>query len=459
MFTEDEIKRKRVRIHRKMLKSGTTPDLKEGKPDLRRLFELYDKIFFKGHIQKKLDETNSTLGFTFSKHTKTGGTCSRKGCEWKINIPLKLFQGLFQKGEKNLRSCGIWCTSKLDCLQLTFEHELIHLLMQLYEYQDKKPEYNQPPDTFRAHGRLFQCMVFLYFGHTDYKHDLFLGEASTKIKKEDVRPGVRIKFFSSKTQEEYYGQIAKINPKKAVVILDDGREWGVPYSMLELSDRPIPDVPVPPKPSISAKDQFKVGMRVTYVFKGKDYYGVITRINPKRATIKEDGGAVHLMPYSILKESNEPHRLVLPGFNEPHRLVLPGYEEPEKKNIKDEIQVGDRVRVKWKYGDVRMGIIKKKNPVKAIILMEDGKNWNVRYQAILGKVSGIPQTPKKTNKVSEKPVKTQFKVGQDVYFKSKSMILGKNYGVIASLTPPNAVIVDANGIDWTIPINSLEHPS
>ena len=140
MFTEEEIKRKRARIHRKMLKSGTTPDLKEGKPNLRRLFELYDKNFFRGQIQRKLDETNSTLDFTFSTHTSTAGTCSRKGCKWKINIPIKLFQGLFQNGEKNLLTNGIWCTSKLDCLQLTFEHELIHLLMQLYKYQGKKPE-------------------------------------------------------------------------------------------------------------------------------------------------------------------------------------------------------------------------------------------------------------------------------------------------------------------------------
>ena len=381
MFTEDEIKRKRARIHRKMLKSGTSPDLKEGKPDLRRLFELYDKNFFRGHIQKKLDETNSTLGFTFSKHTKTGGTCSRRGCEWKINIPLNLFQGLFQKGEKNLLTNGIWCTSKLDCLQLTFEHELMHLLMGLYEYQGRKPEYSQSPDTFTVHGKLFQCMVFLYFGHTDYKHDLFKGEASTKIKKEDARIGMRVKFFFDKTREEYHGRITKINPKKAAVRLDDGRVWKVPYTMLELSDRSVPDIPesdipVKPDPLASKKDQFNVGMRITYFHKGKDYYGVITRINPKRATVKTDDGTIPLIPYHMLKETDVPPR-----------KVLPGYEEPKKKNIKDEIQVGDYVRIKWVNKEIKTGKITKKNPSRAVISTEDGKSWSVYYQNILGKVS------------------------------------------------------------------------
>ena len=124
--------------------------------------------------------------------------------------------------------------------------------------------------------------------------------------------------------------------------------------------------------------------------KRKDHYGVITRINTRRATVKLDDGTNPLIPYHMLKESDEPPR-----------LVLPGYEEP--KNIKDEIQIGDWVRVNWKGGDIRVGTIKKKNPSKAIILMEDGKNWNVRYQAILGKVSNESR-------------KDKFKVGDRVSY-------------------------------------------
>ncbi len=394
MFTEEEIKRKRARIYRKMLKSGTTTDLKEGRPDLSRLFELYDKIFFRGQIQKKLDETNSTVEFKFSAHTSTAGTCSRKGCKWKINIPIKLFQGLFQKGEKNLLTNGIWCTSKLDCLQLTFEHELMHLLMQLYGYSVMKPEYDQPNDTFTGHGKLFQCMVFIYFGHTAYKHDLFKGEASTKIKKEDAQIGMRVKYFSNKDQEEYHGRIIKMNPKKAIVQRDDGREWNIPYTMLEQSDKSVPDIPkvpdipVPSKPSTSTKDRFKVGMRITYIHKGKTHYGVIFRINPKRASVNLDDGTTPLIPYHMLKETDKP------------RKVLPGNEEPEKKNMKDEIRVGDWVRVKWENGSVRTGKVTRTNPSRAIILMEDGKSWNIYYQNILGFVDQ----------------KDKFKVGDEVSY-------------------------------------------
>jgi len=311
MLTEDEIKRKRAKIHQKMTKNGVTSDLKGGKLDLRYLFELYDKIFFCGQIQRKLDQSNSKLDFTFSNHTKTGGTCSRKGCEWKINIPIKLYQGLFSKGEKNLLANGIWCTSNLDCLQIIFEHELMHFLMQLYEYQDRKPEYSQSKDTFTGHGKLFQCMVFLYFGHTDYKHCLFGGEASTKLKKEDVHVGMNIKYFNTIYRKEIHGRVSKMNPKRVAVQHNDGVVFAVPYSLLELSDKEMVD--------------------------------------------------------------NSPPK------------TIPEYE---KRNVNDEIKVGDMVRVKWKDGGIRNGKITKKNPSRAKILMDnDGKIWNVYYQNILGKLT------------------------------------------------------------------------
>jgi len=424
MFTEEEIKRKRARIYRKMLKSGTTTDLKEGRPDLRLLFELYDKNFFRGQIQKKLDETKSTLEFTFSKHTKTGGTCSRIGCNWKINIPIKLFQGLFQRGEKNLLTNGIWCTSKLDCLQLTFEHELMHLLMQLYKYQGRTPAYDQPLDTFTGHGKLFQCMVFLYFGHTGYKHDLFGGEASTKkIKKEDAREGMRVKFFSRRDQEEYHGRITKLNPKTAAVTREDGKKWRVPYTMLERSDK-SGDTPDKPSPSISTKAQFKVGMRVTYFHKGKDHYGVIERINKQRASIKADDGSKPLVPYHMLKRTDKLPPKVLPG------------DTPPKKSIKDEIQVGDWVRVKWKDGTVSPAKVIKKNPARAVVQTEAGKEWDVYYQVILGTVSNESR-------------KNKFKVGDKVSyvidFRGLPGGLSRRgvqtyHGTIIEKTPENAVI-------------------
>jgi hypothetical protein len=426
MFTEEEIKRKRARIHRKMLKSGTTPDLREGKPDLRKLFELYDKNFFRGQIERKLDATNSTLDFTYSKHTSTAGTCSKIGCKWKINIPIKLFQGLFQKGEKNLLSNGIWCTSKLDCLQLTFEHELIHFLMGLYQYQGKKPEYTQSADTFTGHGKLFQCMAFLYFGHTDYRHDLFKGEASTKLKKGEAQFGMRIKFFNNKTQEEYHGRITKINPKRAVILLDDGREWRVPYTMLERSDKSVSDVPESPvtpnlAPVSSKKDQFKVGMRVTYFHKGKDYYGVITRINPKKATVQSDDGTIPLVPYHMLKETDK---------EAPIKSAL--LSEPLKKNIKDELSIGDWVQVKWKDGGTRMGKITKKNPSRTKILMEDGKIWNVPYQNITGEVdqkNKFDIGDKVSYVINWKEVPGLTKLGIEIY-----------QGTIVEKTPTHAMV-------------------
>ena len=386
MFTEEDIKRKRDRITRKMVKSGISTDLKGNKPNLRLLFELYDKNFFRRQIQKKLDSTNSTLEFTFSKHTKTGGTCSRKGCNWKINIPIGLFRNLFQKGEKNLLTSGIWCDSNLGCLQITFEHELIHLLMQLYQYQDKTPESNQTNDTFTVHGKLFQCMVFLYFGHTEFTHSLLLGEASTLLKREDIKLGMRVK-FKGRDNEERHGIVVKLNPKSAKVKVDGGNEWSVGYGGLSLSDKKIlgedvslPDVPKdinwfrPDAPNAPfEKDKFKVGMKVVYFYKGIEYHGTITRINAKRASVEQHNGLVGLIPYSMLKIDNSAHSADAPLFKE--------------KNIKNDIRVGDRVKIRIKPGVTENGIITKKNPSKAIVTTDDGKTWNVPYNNILSKIS------------------------------------------------------------------------
>lgn len=367
MFTKEEIDKKRSYIQKCVIKSGVTSDLKGNEIDLSELKDLYDKYFFANRIQKLLGKTNSTLNFVFSSYTKTGGSCSKKGSDYIIKIPIVLFQNLFQKGEKNLLVNGILCANKLECLQIVFEHELIHLLMFLY-YYDNKPSYGQPTDTFNSHGELFRSMTYMYFCHTDHKHSLFNGEASDKIKKEDIILGLRIK-YQSKDGNEYHGNVSKINPKSAKIVLDDGEIFCVPYTMLERSDKPVSEVPLQVNsPSSSEKDLYFVGMRVNFFRKGAYFYGTISCKNPNTATIVLDNGLDMVVPYYRLLKTNLPP------------------SENIQRNIKHDLRIGDIVNVKFKGGRISKGSIVKLNPSTARTKLEDGIVWNIYYQNILNKV-------------------------------------------------------------------------
>ena len=174
-----------------MVKDGTTTDLRGKEINLEYLGELYDRYFFAGKIQKRLRLTKSKLDYVISKHTKTGGSCSKKGDEYTIKIPINLFRNLFQKGEKTLKVNGLLCTTHLECLQIVLEHELIHLFMFLY-YHDSKPSQSQSTDTFSPHGEMFRSITYMYFGHTDHKHSLLNGDASTKINIFPCSAGLKI---------------------------------------------------------------------------------------------------------------------------------------------------------------------------------------------------------------------------------------------------------------------------
>ena len=151
-------------------------------------------------------------------------------------------------------------------------------------------------------------------------------------------------------------------------------------------------------------------MRVKYSHKGEEFHRRITRLNPRRASIELDDGRIALIPYSMLENSDK----ALP--ERPKKNTI--FDGPKKKTIKDEIQVGDWVTIKWTDGDSRKGKIRKKNPVKAKVLLEDGKIWNVPYTNILGKTS---------------PGKSLFNIGDKVVYVDDYSGENNMYGVIVDI--------------------------
>lgn len=286
LFSSKEIEENRKYIHDTMVEKYDLQGnfTRIGPKDLERLWNLYDEVFFGGEISRYLKETNSTLKFqtTPGGNTKLGGWCrTRRGtgkrCTFTISIPAGLYFKLFNAGEKNLGLNGLLCWDRLTCLQIVLEHEGMHLLMQLYEYERRGRDV-----VFSPHGKLFKCMVKTYFGHTRVTHGLLQGEASEVLSKDDFTIG-DIVTFTGRGGMVVEGVVIKKNPSRARVKVGANRLWNVTYSALKKTGKSQDPSRLP------NKDNFKKGDTVQFADnKGKIHIGTVERRNPAFAKVMVD---------------------------------------------------------------------------------------------------------------------------------------------------------------------------
>ena len=74
---------------------------------------------------------------------------------------------------------GLNCYNTLECLQITFEHELIHALIQCMCQSESesitgKGNWKGDIDPYGGHSRVFMSILHNTFGHNDFRHNLFL---------------------------------------------------------------------------------------------------------------------------------------------------------------------------------------------------------------------------------------------------------------------------------------------
>ena len=244
VFTPEEISEKRKYIHDTMISQyGVSGNFSHFTPkNLEALWDLYDRVFFGGQISKKLRDEGSTLKFqtTSGGKTKSGGWCQttkspgRKHCHFTISFPVGLYLKLFRSGEKSLSVNGITCWDRLSCLQMVFEHESIHMIMQLYNYE-RRIISGPGKAIYDPHGKLFQCIVQVYFGHTDFRHSLQAGESEDILKLSDIKIGMKVK--SVHKGQEIYGRVTKVMKKNIKWVEDrpvKDRVWHSHPTILKL---------------------------------------------------------------------------------------------------------------------------------------------------------------------------------------------------------------------------------
>jgi hypothetical protein len=222
-----------------------------GDREIQYLFELYNKRIFQGELKIELEKQKKSLRIQMtpgSENMKAGGWCKTTNDGFILSFPLALYQSLFLPGEEGgVKNGGLVAYDRLGALQLTMEHELIHLIIQLTGNR-KKGE---------SHGKLFRFLVHYYFGQTECKHDLGLGDPSKWSKLSDFQVNDYVQIEAYKGGAIVEGRVVEILIKKLIISkLSDGSPIRVSPKMLKKI--PTPSLIPTMTPNMEVKE-FAIG--------------------------------------------------------------------------------------------------------------------------------------------------------------------------------------------------------
>jgi hypothetical protein len=177
------IERTRASIGRQLAEEF--PDITVGRV-LERTLQLYDQGFFRG-LLARLIELGMDIRLCFNNvwcYDVAGKTTAIRQWTFKIEISLKVVREVERRGQG---FCGeVPCSTGIGAMQLLFEHELVHGLIQTccprLATSSDPPQLQQPtPFSLAAwsgqyqepsgHSRWFMAMQFNLFGQSGYCHD------------------------------------------------------------------------------------------------------------------------------------------------------------------------------------------------------------------------------------------------------------------------------------------------
>ena len=204
--------------------------------DLETLFAAYDELFFGCELKPAL--RGRPVTFRLSKRmTKAGGTTTRfkssKGeVRFEIAIAVSMLFDQFRDDDAAITVCGIECTTRLQALQRTFEHELIHLVEQLC-WGDSA-----------CSAPRFQSIALGRFGHQAHTHAMITRKVQAAAI--GIRVGALVSFLFE--GQRLNGRVNRIT-KRATVLVEhpEGvrysnsmryRAYYVPIGALEPAKRP-----------------------------------------------------------------------------------------------------------------------------------------------------------------------------------------------------------------------------
>lgn len=304
---QKELDSKKAKVYSKLKKVFTSPNFhKLTDKHVKETFNIIDEVYFDNFISKYMKQNNINLGLKSSHKL----TCTAGQCKWitehhtgKTNYSLvisaAIIEKVFSKNEKSLKINGLHCLDRLECYISIFEHEITHLLIQLF-----CPEEGVGTG---GHTKTFRHIVNNMYGHTEYKHDLLSGDAVTvenniKYFKDNIEIGDTI--VAQYKDKTFTGEVLKLGGK-SVTIHDNvsNKRYNISYGIIsKLIKNPESKMKQDKtkEPTSNLDHNLKIGSKVQVKIRGRVEDGTIIKINPTKVKIQLDNGEKWNVPYSLL---------------------------------------------------------------------------------------------------------------------------------------------------------------
>ena len=228
---------------------------KNQKQFFSHLLNLYDLVFLENKLATYLCQNACSINICWNNRcTSTAGLCrlTKKSSKAHSMITIELSPHVFAEAIHKsqgltLTNSGIPCSNILMCLMITFEHELIHGLINCFCIEYGTKNHGSPgiwkgktsPTT--AHSVTFMSITNNIFGHTKYTHNLL--DYKYKVPKKtnslfDPYTTLSIDYIATINDRGniWKGRVLKTggrNRKNAIVLnLINGNKYKVPYNLI-----------------------------------------------------------------------------------------------------------------------------------------------------------------------------------------------------------------------------------
>ena len=239
---------------------------------LQYMLQQYDALFFSGRLLKLCLDHSCIFVICWNKRcTATAGymmSCKNDECHMiKIHLAVKVFQKAMKSAnfKEGVKDGNLTCYNTLECLQLTFEHELVHAIIQCLcdcegerEYEPGAPGSGTwtgkvAPES--GHSRIFMSILNNVFGHESFTHTLNTDprqQAADELRAERNKVALKEMLADARSRRESLtvnflynkkpcrGILKKVNRKNARVEITEpaGRtgEYDVPLEFFVLPE-------------------------------------------------------------------------------------------------------------------------------------------------------------------------------------------------------------------------------
>lgn len=304
---DKEVNIKKLAVYNKLLKETFEENNFKKLKDkhVKETFKVIDDVYFNNYLTKYLKQKNIKLSFKASyKLTSSAGLCkwvhsyTSGTTDYQLVLSAKIIEGIFSNKEKSLKINGLSCNNRLECYLNIFEHEVTHLLINLF-----CPERGKE---MGGHTSTFRNITYNLFRHTEYKHSLLSGDAETVEKK--------ISYFKNNVEIDdilvaenckgniWKGVVTKISSKSVTIIEDVSQKmynipWFIMKELIKHTGSKMKKVKEQSSIDIST---LKKDLKVQIKFKGKVIDAVIISVGQKRVKVVLEDGKMWYVPLSFL---------------------------------------------------------------------------------------------------------------------------------------------------------------